>query len=231
MAYKIFIFILVFLFGFFLSYFFNFPENYYKSPKSKDAPSKLSLSSPFLIDSSWQEFKIENGAFLPTSSKDTWFVYGWFGAIASIKNVGGIQYEFFGNKHSGIDFSAREGLPVVASANGEISFVGEFYGKTLMIRHQDGYETVYGHLSQIFVKEGQKVKRGDLIGKVGNTGTTNPHLHFELRRMVDEKIFLINPRKLLKIDWEKVVIPDFQANHFYEKDPNDPDLQEDFPFK
>ena len=98
--------------------------------------------------------------------------------------------------HSGIDIDANYGDPVVATADGVVSKAGwqNSYGKTVVIKHQEGFETIYGHLSKITVKEGQKVKVGDVIGKAGSTGrSTGPHLHYEVVRQgkkVNPNIFL-----------------------------------------
>ena len=92
----------------------------------------------------------------------------------------------------------------------------------------EGYETIYGHLSRIDVVEGQKVAKGDILGAVGRSGTVNSHLHFELRRYTEDGTWAINPRKLIKTDWSKVVVPDFPANRFFLGDPRNPDLQADF---
>lgn len=95
--------------------------------------------------------------------------------------------------HEGIDISARRGTPVVAPADGIVSMAGKTkgYGNFVVINHQNNIETRYGHLRDIFVKKGQIVKRGDVIGTVGNTGrSTGPHLHFEVR--VNGKA--VNPR-------------------------------------
>lgn len=87
-------------------------------------------------------------------------------------------------KHPGIDFSAPLGTPIYATADGAISkaqvrFSG--YGKELVIDHGYGYQTRYAHMQEFAVKKGQKVKRGQVIGYVGNTGTsTAPHLHYEV---------------------------------------------------
>ncbi len=86
--------------------------------------------------------------------------------------------------HDGLDFSAPKGTPVYASADGVIRFAGMNggYGNMVMIDHHYGFETGYGHLNKIVVRSGQKVKRGDKIGEVGNTGiSTAPHLHYEVR--------------------------------------------------
>ncbi len=85
--------------------------------------------------------------------------------------------------HSGVDIQAPVGTPVIASGGGKVVFVGydQGYGKVVEIDHGYGYKTKYAHLSQYFVLEGDMVKRGDLIGKVGNTGlSTGPHLHYEV---------------------------------------------------
>ncbi|BBB31741.1 peptidase M23 [Thermotomaculum hydrothermale] len=95
--------------------------------------------------------------------------------------------------HKGIDISARRGTPVVAPADGIVTMAGKTkgYGNFVVINHQNNLETRYGHLRDIFVKRGQIVKRGDVIGTVGNTGrSTGPHLHFEVR--VNGKA--VNPR-------------------------------------
>lgn len=85
--------------------------------------------------------------------------------------------------HWGIDFSAQAGTPIYATADGEISFTGRkgTYGNTVMIKHGFGYETLYGHMNQITVRRKQKVKRGEIIGYVGNTGLSRaPHVHYEV---------------------------------------------------
>jgi murein DD-endopeptidase MepM/ murein hydrolase activator NlpD len=86
--------------------------------------------------------------------------------------------------HTGIDFAAAIGTPIYATADGNIdklhvSFSG--YGKMLEIDHGFGYRTRYAHMHGFAVRQGQKVKRGDLIGYVGDTGlSTAPHLHYEV---------------------------------------------------
>ncbi|MEO0329095.1 MAG: M23 family metallopeptidase [Pseudomonadota bacterium] len=87
--------------------------------------------------------------------------------------------------HGGIDFRASRGTPVLASGDGKIVKAGRNggYGKVVEIRHSNGYTSRYAHLSRISVKNGQKVKSGQIIGKVGSTGrSTGPHLHYEVRR-------------------------------------------------
>lgn len=87
--------------------------------------------------------------------------------------------------HHGTDISARYGDSVRASAAGLVSFVGYrgVYGKMVTIEHPDGSETLYAHLSSIRVSNGQRVKRGEVIGAIGTTGnSTGPHLHFEVKK-------------------------------------------------
>ncbi len=86
--------------------------------------------------------------------------------------------------HKGVDIANRVGTPVVASANGKVSFAGWIsgYGKFIKIKHGYGYMTCYGHLSKMVVHEGQTVKKGQLIGYMGSTGlSTGSHLHYEVR--------------------------------------------------
>src|SRR5690606_29624877 len=85
--------------------------------------------------------------------------------------------------HSGIDFAAPKGTKVYATGNGKVIAASSDhgYGKHIEIDHGYGYKTVYAHLTRFAVKKGKKVKRGDLIGFVGSTGSsTGPHLHYEV---------------------------------------------------
>jgi murein DD-endopeptidase MepM/ murein hydrolase activator NlpD len=85
--------------------------------------------------------------------------------------------------HTGIDIAAPEGTPVIATGNGTVTGIKYKggYGKQVVIRHSDKYDTRYAHLSKILVKEGDVVNLGDTIGKVGSTGlSTGNHLHYEL---------------------------------------------------
>jgi murein DD-endopeptidase MepM/ murein hydrolase activator NlpD len=86
--------------------------------------------------------------------------------------------------HEGLDISNRVGTPIIASADGIVSDIGNdrAHGKILVISHGFGLTSRYSHLNKAFVKTGQKVKRGDKIAEVGMTGqTTGPHLHYEVR--------------------------------------------------
>ena len=101
-------------------------------------------------------------------------------------------------KHLGIDIGAPEGTPIFAPADGVVLRViknykpNKSYGKYIVIDHGNGYQTVYGHMHDIKVRMGQKVKRWDVIGTVGQTGrATGPHLHYEVR---------INGKKINPLD-------------------------------
>ena len=86
--------------------------------------------------------------------------------------------------HTGIDLTAPTGTKIYAPGDGVVFRAGRAggYGNHIRIDHGYGYVTVYGHLSKILIRPGQKVKRGDVIGLVGNTGlSTSPHLHYEVR--------------------------------------------------
>lgn len=86
--------------------------------------------------------------------------------------------------HEGMDFSAPIGTDIYATADGKVTKITKEktgYGKRIEIDHGFGYKTLYAHMDQFNVKRGQKVKRGDVIGYVGNTGgSTAPHLHYEV---------------------------------------------------
>ena len=90
----------------------------------------------------------------------------------------------WGKLHAGIDLAAGGGNPIVASKAGIVEvppFDTGGYGNWVMINHQDGYETIYGHLREIHVKTGQQVSAGTVLGLEGTTGgSTGPHLHFEI---------------------------------------------------
>lgn len=86
--------------------------------------------------------------------------------------------------HPGIDISSAFGNRIIATADGVVTFAGPRfgYGNTVIVDHRFGMSTLFGHMSRIVVRPGQRLKRGDTIGYVGNSGrSTGPHLHYEVR--------------------------------------------------
>jgi murein DD-endopeptidase MepM/ murein hydrolase activator NlpD len=86
--------------------------------------------------------------------------------------------------HTGLDFRAASGDPVRATANGKVVTAGWMggYGRMVEIDHGNGLSTRYGHMSEINVKAGERIKIGQVVGAVGSTGrSTGPHLHYETR--------------------------------------------------
>ena len=116
-----------------------------------------------------------------THTPSIWPVMGWVTSGFGFRTN---PFTGLTQMHEGIDISNRVGTVVVAPAEGIISDMGSDFahGKILVISHGFGAITRFGHLNKIFVKVGQKVKRGDKIAEVGMTGkTTGPHLHYEVR--------------------------------------------------
>ncbi len=118
-------------------------------------------------------------AIQPVSNKDLRRIGSYFGYRTD-------PFYKVSKFHEGIDFTATVGTDVYATGDGvvsqaERSFGG--YGNIITINHGFGYETVYAHLSRLGVRRGEKVKRGQVIGQVGNTGkSTAPHLHYEVHK-------------------------------------------------
>ncbi|MDR0294402.1 MAG: peptidoglycan DD-metalloendopeptidase family protein [Oscillospiraceae bacterium] len=123
---------------------------------------------------------IANGT--KTRSATNTFIRPYYGQISSkfgMRKLLG-KYEM----HYGVDFRGPIGDPIVASDGGVIAYAGTKagYGLCVIIDHQNGYKTLYGHCSKLLVKEGQKVGQGERIANIGNTGrTTGPHVHFEVQ--------------------------------------------------
>ena len=99
--------------------------------------------------------------------------------------------------HAGIDMAAATGTEILAPADGVVTFAGRYslrrsvgwwrYGNLVAIRHGDRFISLYGHCDEVKVQVGQEVKQGDVLATVGDTGwSTNPHLHYEIRRLNDE---------------------------------------------
>lgn len=107
-----------------------------------------------------------------------------------------------GRFHAGTDIGAPTGTPVVAAYSGRVDtarFMGG-YGLAVVMLHNNGTEqSLYGHLSEIFVQPGQQVQQGEVIGRVGSTGySTGPHLHFEFRELTPQGWVALNPGMVLE---------------------------------
>jgi murein DD-endopeptidase MepM/ murein hydrolase activator NlpD len=130
---------------------------------------------------------------LLTSTPSLWPARGW---VTSDFGVRVDPYTAERMMHRGLDIATATGAPVYAPSDGTIVFTGteSGYGKVLVIDHGYGVKTRYGHLSEIFAKLGERVKRGARVAAVGNTGrSTGPHLHYEVRvNGIPE-----NPRKFI----------------------------------
>jgi murein DD-endopeptidase MepM/ murein hydrolase activator NlpD len=101
--------------------------------------------------------------------------------------------------HAGIDFTAPQGTPIYATANGTVKVAGRSdggYGNHVVINHGYGYETLYGHMFRVKVRAGEKIQRGEVIGYVGSTGkSTGPHCHYEVHKngqKIDPVYFFYN---------------------------------------
>ena len=103
--------------------------------------------------------------------------------------------------HAGQDLAAPSGTPIVAVANGRVVLANWHggYGKAVIIEHNGRLQTLYGHMSEIFVQEGQEIKQGTVIGQVGSTGASSgPHLHFETKLPTAEGWVAVDPAEDLR---------------------------------
>jgi murein DD-endopeptidase MepM/ murein hydrolase activator NlpD len=136
---------------------------------------------------------VERQEQLAAATPSIWPAHGWLTGT-----FGGRSDPFSGEPafHQGLDISTPKGTPVFATADGHVesaSFAAD-YGNMVVLRHDFGITTRYGHLSGFNVKQGQAVHRGDTIGYVGSTGrSTGAHLHYEI--LANGK--LLNPLQLL----------------------------------
>ena len=141
----------------------------------KGAASRQETSLQMLIE------YFEDKRSLYTSTPSVWPVRGWV-----TSPFGNRTSPFSGilKFHEGMDIAAQTGTPVVTPADGVVIKAGfsTGYGNMVEISHGYGLKTVFGHNSRLNVKAGQRVKRGDVISYVGDTGSsTGPHLHYEVR--------------------------------------------------
>ena len=138
---------------------------------------------------------LENQKSILACTPSIWPAKGW-----PNDGFGYRKSPFTGKKefHQGLDISARKGTPVIAPADGYISFVGKSnsFGNYITISHGYGFKTRYGHLSKTLVTKGQAVKRGEEIALIGSTGrSTGPHLHYEVHRNnvpVNPRVYILD---------------------------------------
>lgn len=147
-------------------------------------PSTAALLDPVLTERELAVLRPVLDAFTPQRRWDGFFVRP---ATGPITDVFGSRRSFNGGpatgSHSGVDFGAEAGTPVVAAADGRVVFAGPLpvRGNAVYIDHGLGVFTGYDHLSRILVQPGQEVRAGEPIGAVGATGlVTGPHLHWEV---------------------------------------------------
>ncbi len=139
-----------------------------------------------------QEY-FEDQKSLLASTPSLWPTRGW---VTSDFGIRLDPYTAESKMHMGLDIATPRGQPIYAPSDGTVVFAGTEggYGKVLVLDHGYGVQTRYGHLSEIYVHQGEQVKRGSRVAAVGNTGrSTGPHLHYEVRvNGVPE-----NPRKFI----------------------------------
>ena len=169
---------------------------------------ELLASTEKMIEQMIQQIDLENESApekgeLTENPNPTTF----FSSIPNIKPVAGSITSNFGMRlhpiyhvplfHAGIDFSVPEGSKVHSTGDGIIAFSGydKGFGQKITINHGYGYKTIYAHLSKSLVRQGQNVKRGDIIALSGNTGlSTGSHMHYEVH-----KAMLLSIRPLISL--------------------------------
>ncbi len=160
---------------------------------NKDAGDKLADHDSYELYESHLDKVLAGILSVPVGYPGSKMVTSGFGYRSNPFDFSGAEL------HPGLDFKGRKGDAVKSTANGTVVFAGwsQGYGNCIRIRHGNGYETLYGHLSKIRVKRGKKVEAGDLIGNVGSTGrSTGAHLHYEVRKNAK----LVNPSGFLKLN-------------------------------
>ncbi len=155
-----------------------------------DKLSQLQLKADMLTILSQEQLKSYQELYALALKKDS--LATTIPAICPVKNLtilsgfGSRYHPIYKilKRHTGVDLAGKKGTPVYATADGVVSdemdgYSG--YGILVLINHGNGYKTLYAHLSKKNVRHGQKVKRGEVIGYIGNTGlSVSPHLHYEV---------------------------------------------------
>ncbi|WP_226526610.1 M23 family metallopeptidase [Metabacillus niabensis] len=137
-----------------------------------------------------------------------------------IQPVQGTITDTFGTrngKHKGIDIAAPEGAQIISVSSGLVvkSYYSDTYGHVVFIQHPEGYETVYAHLRERNVQQGENVTKGQVLGIIGNTGvSTGTHLHFEVHKgeWTFEKEHAVDPLFVFKEDEKQTVYAEDSGN-------------------
>ncbi|MEN2998291.1 MAG: M23 family metallopeptidase [Brevinematia bacterium] len=184
-----------------------------KEEKSRNSVDEVIYTRPREIDELYrlrkeiEMYKVQMQKFA-TFVENSRKVIAYIPSIWPVKDGGGTVTSTFGHRrdpfmnfakfHSGIDIAHWPGTPVIATADGVVSFAGWSggYGKVVKITHKYGFTTVYGHLMAVYVSEGQYVRKGEVIGAIGMSGrATGYHLHYEVRIGTE----FVDPRPYLAI--------------------------------
>ena len=170
----------------------GFSTNSVGGPGSTEE-SKLTDNEKYSLYNDYLSRLVNSVAFTPMG----------YPRLSSITSAFGYRSDPFDSDnaelHPGVDFRGAKGDPVHVTADGDVVFTGRKggYGNCIIVQHKNDFQTLYGHLSHIDVKDGQSVKTGDVIGKVGSTGrSTGTHLHYEVRKSGKP----INPVKFLTLN-------------------------------
>ena len=162
---------------------------------SSDNTTQLLRSASTLLNRLGSEMKVQQQSYEEITKKID-YDKGYFAAMPALKPMEGYySTNGFGLRmhpvlgifktHEGLDIVNDVGTSVVAAGGGTVEVAGQSgggYGIVVVIKHGFGFQTLYAHLSKVLVREGQHVKRGDVIGRSGRTGlVTGPHLHYEVR--------------------------------------------------
>jgi murein DD-endopeptidase MepM/ murein hydrolase activator NlpD len=137
-------------------------------------------------------------AFVNTGETSAQLIYPLSSPAPTTSSFGWRTHPITGSRrfHSGVDIGAPMGAPVVAAGTGIVMSSGWLggYGKAIVIQHNGVQQTLYGHLSEVFVQPGQRIEQGTVIGRVGSTGnSTGPHLHFETKVATTDGWVAIDP--------------------------------------